>query len=85
MTKKFKLKDVKQSLLRTCHALKFLAMFLGFALIVQLISLPNLFAQENSKHKVTGKVTSATDNSPLPGANVTIKGTTNGTITDLDG
>ena len=85
MTKKFKLKDVKQSLLRTCHALKFLAMFLGFALIVQLISLPNLFAQENSKHKVTGKVTSATDNSPLPGANVTIKGTTTGTITDLDG
>ena len=32
-----------------------------------------------------GKVTSATDNSELPGVNVTLKGTSRGTITDIDG
>src|SRR5579871_310088 len=34
---------------------------------------------------VTGKVTSADDGSPLPGVNVVLKGTTNGTVTDADG
>jgi TonB-linked SusC/RagA family outer membrane protein len=34
---------------------------------------------------VTGRVTSATDNSALPGVNVTLKGTSRGTITDIDG
>ncbi|WP_179005616.1 SusC/RagA family TonB-linked outer membrane protein [Winogradskyella forsetii] len=34
---------------------------------------------------VTGKVTSASDNMPLPGASVIEKGTTNGTQTDFDG
>lgn len=34
---------------------------------------------------VTGKVKDASDNSPLPGVTVLIKGTTKGTITDLDG
>jgi len=34
---------------------------------------------------VTGKILSATDNSPLPGVNVVEKGTQNGTVTDLDG
>jgi TonB-linked SusC/RagA family outer membrane protein len=34
---------------------------------------------------VTGKITSATDQEPLPGVNVLIKGTTTGTITDIDG
>ncbi len=34
---------------------------------------------------VSGIITSATDDSPLPGANVVIKGTTTGIITDLDG
>lgn len=35
--------------------------------------------------KITGKVLDAKDNSPLIGANVVVKGTSNGTITDLDG
>ncbi len=34
---------------------------------------------------VQGKVTSSEDNYPLPGVNIVIKGTTDGTITDLDG
>jgi TonB-dependent starch-binding outer membrane protein SusC len=34
---------------------------------------------------VTGKVTSADDNSGLPGVNVVEKGTNNGTVTDTDG
>lgn len=34
---------------------------------------------------VKGKVTDAETNEPIPGANVVVKGTTNGTITDFDG
>ena len=34
---------------------------------------------------VTGKITSGEDRGPLPGVNILIKGTTNGTITDADG
>lgn len=40
------------------------------------------YAQERT---VSGKVTSAEDGSALPGVNVVIKGTTNGTVTDVDG
>ena len=40
------------------------------------------FAQQYS---VTGKVTLADDGSSLPGVSITVKGTTTGTITDLDG
>ena len=41
-----------------------------------------LSAQERS---VTGTVRSADDGSPIPGVNVIIKGTTTGTVTDVDG
>ncbi len=34
---------------------------------------------------VQGKVTSSEDGAPIPGVSIVIKGTTNGTITDLDG
>jgi hypothetical protein len=34
---------------------------------------------------ITGKVTSAGDGSPLPGVNVALKGTTNGTVTNAEG
>ncbi len=34
---------------------------------------------------IKGKVTSSEDGNPLPGVNVTVKGTTVGTVTDLDG
>ena len=51
-----------------------------FALLVlAFVTLP-LSAQV----KVTGKITDAT-NSPLPGANVTVKGTTKGVSSDFDG
>jgi TonB-linked SusC/RagA family outer membrane protein len=40
------------------------------------------WAQERT---VTGKVTSSEDGSALPGVNVVLKGTTNGTVTDVDG
>lgn len=41
-----------------------------------------LFAQERD---LMGKVTEADTGEPVPGANISIKGTTSGTITDLDG
>src|ERR1700730_15964166 len=34
---------------------------------------------------VTGKVTDARDNSPLPGVSVQVKGTNTGTVTDAEG
>ncbi|MCF8359199.1 MAG: TonB-dependent receptor [Prolixibacteraceae bacterium] len=37
------------------------------------------------QHTVTGTVTSADDNTPLPGVSIAVKGTTTGTITDIDG
>jgi TonB-linked SusC/RagA family outer membrane protein len=40
------------------------------------------YAQEQT---VKGKVTSATDGSTLPGVNVVVKGSTTGTVTDVDG
>ncbi|HEY4785523.1 MAG TPA: SusC/RagA family TonB-linked outer membrane protein, partial [Bacteroidales bacterium] len=85
MRKKFKLKDVKRSLLRKHQSLRFLAMFLSLALVVQFFTQPGLFAQEAAKHKVTGKVVSTSDNTPVPGASVRIKGTNIGTVTDVDG
>lgn len=38
-----------------------------------------------AQYSVSGKVLSGEDQSPLPGVNIIIKGTTNGTITDGDG
>ncbi len=34
---------------------------------------------------ISGKVTDVTDNSPLPGVNIVAKGTTTGTVTDVEG
>ena len=42
----------------------------------------SVWAQERV---ITGRVTSADDGSALPGVNVVVKGTTNGTVTDSDG
>lgn len=39
----------------------------------------------HSQVKITGEVRSKTDNDVLPGANVVVKGTTTGTITNFDG
>jgi TonB-linked SusC/RagA family outer membrane protein len=46
------------------------------------LALSQVLAQERS---VSGKVTAAEDGSPLPGVNVVIKGTTTGTVTDVQG
>ena len=42
----------------------------------------SIFAQTK---QITGKVSSADDGSPIPGASVVVKGTTNGTTTNIDG
>lgn len=44
-----------------------------------------LFSAWAQERTVTGKVTSAEDGSPLPGVNVVVKGTTSGTVTDING
>jgi TonB-linked SusC/RagA family outer membrane protein len=51
-----------------------------FCLVTMLSA--SAFAQDMN---VTGRVTDATDGLPLPGVNVVVKGTTNGTVTDTDG
>ena len=42
----------------------------------------NVFAQDKT---ISGTITSAEDGSSLPGVNVVVRGTTNGTVTDIDG
>jgi uncharacterized protein YbaA (DUF1428 family) len=52
-------------------------------LMVAVLAITNLsYAQQRT---ITGQVTDAGDGSPIPGVNVIVKGTTNGTITDFDG
>lgn len=53
------------------------------ALIAIFVINISLFAQDS--YTVTGKVTSSTDGTPLPGVTVLIKGTSTGTSTDFDG
>lgn len=55
----------------------------GF-LIVLLYALPG-YAQQTDGKLVTGKVSSAENDEPLPGVNVLLKGTTIGTVTDASG
>ena len=55
--------------------------FLQTSFVLLLISV-SVSAQERS---VSGRVTSTEDGSALPGVNVVIKGTTNGTVTDSEG
>lgn len=55
-----------------------------YILVIFLCSLTvgNILAQEI---KISGRVISAEDETPLPGVSVLIKGTTSGVVTDLDG
>jgi len=55
---------------------KFILMCFSFGLAI------SVWAQDRV---VTGKVTSSEDGSALPGVNIVVKGTTNGTVTDSDG
>lgn len=52
-----------------------------YILILNLFVL-NLFSQQIT---IKGKITEVANGNPLPGANIIIKGTTRGTITDIDG
>ena len=56
---------------------KFLLLTSLFLLLVQ-----GVFAQDRT---VSGKVSSADDGVPLPGVNILLKGSTNGTVTDAGG
>ncbi len=50
------------------------------------VSLNNLPSIDGALASViSGKVTSASTGEPIPGVNIKVKGTTNGTITDIDG
>lgn len=51
-------------------------------IMIWIMATAMLYAQTNT---ITGVVTSADDKQPIPGVTVVIKGTTKGTITDLDG
>lgn len=53
---------------------------LGFAL--SFLTIVSVLAQTKT---ITGRVTSAEEPEGVPGASVVVKGTTQGTITDLDG
>ena len=44
-----------------------------------------VFTSAMAQYTVSGKVTSGEDQSPLPGVNILLKGTTSGTISDADG
>ncbi len=59
---------------------RLLLMYLGLVL-----SLLTASVQAQTQWTLTGSVVSASDNSPIPGTNIIIKGTTTGVITDLDG
>ena len=54
----------------------FLTCFLSFLII------GSVYAQERT---ISGRVTSAADGGGLPGVNVVFKGTTSGSVTDVDG
>lgn len=54
----------------------------GFFLLLLLCIGQHSWAQERT---IRGKITDATDDSPIIGANVIVKGTTNGTISDVEG
>lgn len=54
----------------------------GLLLLMFFVLYSIAYAQQ---YTVTGTVTSADDGSPLPGVSIAVKGTTTGTITDVDG
>src|SRR5690554_8046250 len=45
----------------------------------------NAFGQSNQEVTISGVVRSQDDGTTLPGVNVLLKGTTRGTVTDIDG
>src|SRR6185436_19997955 len=54
-------------------------------LLLLVFSLSILSTAVAQDRVITGKVTSTADALPMPGVDVVVKGTTNGTVTDQDG
>jgi hypothetical protein len=55
---------------------------ISYALVLVNLMVVQLLAQDQT---VSGKVVSAKDNAPLPGVNIVIKGSSRGTVTDMEG
>ncbi|HEY9183788.1 MAG TPA: SusC/RagA family TonB-linked outer membrane protein [Salegentibacter sp.] len=55
---------------------------LTLMVLLAIFQISSIFAQERT---VSGTVTVASDGMPLPGVNVLVKGTNQGTVTDMDG
>ena len=53
----------------------------GIFSMLMLLAVAGVFGQAD----ISGTVTSASDNAPLPGATIVELGTTNGVVSDLDG
>src|SRR5690606_26057643 len=53
--------------------------------MILVVSLISLYLPAIAQVEVRGKVTSDSDKEPLPGVNIVEVGTSNGTITDIDG
>jgi hypothetical protein len=60
-------------------------MYMKKSILLMLLCLSPLFRLLAQQQTVSGKVTSAEDGSSMPGVNVLVKGTTNGTTTSSDG
>src|SRR5688572_17383960 len=60
--------------------IKFYLLKTRFVILLLLVSF-----QSWSQTQVTGKVTSGEDGSPLPGVSILEQGTSNGTVTDVEG
>ncbi|MFC2115047.1 SusC/RagA family TonB-linked outer membrane protein [Bacteroidota bacterium] len=65
--------------------LKYLHRYIGVVFLAILVSVPSNAWSTQQGRTVTGKVTTSEDGTTLPGVNVVEKGTTNGTITDVEG
>jgi TonB-linked SusC/RagA family outer membrane protein len=59
--------------------------FISLILLMYLLCFMHIYSQEPSSRVITGKVTFAEDNQPVPGANIIIKGTSTGTVANANG
>jgi len=64
---------------------KVTSFFIVLGILFLFIGYPAMAQNNSATHLVKGTVTSADNNSPLPGVNVYLKGTTNGTVTGING
>jgi TonB-dependent starch-binding outer membrane protein SusC len=72
-------------LLKIASSILFILIFISFPEINSFGSLTNSGNETLQQFKVTGKIVSSKDEQTLPGVSVLEKGTTNGTISDING